>query len=158
VTLKTAGEVPANPAEKGYDPTSILMTRTKSAREIFSAEPRDDPWAGAIEQQIGAQIRADLAARAPAGKLSNLECRTSSCEVTLDGDAGSEDALMMVLQAPLVADTVSFDTADDDRGVQGRVKALIFFTPDHRMPADHSDWYQQNREATFAKNPGLRGD
>ena len=147
-----------DPAAADYDPLK-LMTFAKPVR-IFEAEPRVCEWAASMEVAIERNALAELTVRVPEARLDELECRRSSCKLTIavPADGPRErilervGAAMVALQRPMIASMVGFP--EPDAAKPWELPVILQFSPDVRERAAYERWYQRDRAAMAAALSG----
>lgn len=87
-----------DPTAKGYDPMTVVRTMNITPAEVFDKEPRDPMFAGPRERALRARLIERLHRRLGIDAKIDADCRTSSCEVTLQ-DLGADVEPDAALQA-----------------------------------------------------------
>lgn len=67
-----------------------------SHRNVFAAQARDNDWADATEEDLKDRVRT-----LKLTTVSNIDCRTDQCELTLSGSADTVDATIAKLESGL---------------------------------------------------------
>jgi hypothetical protein len=87
-----------DPASKEYDPVTLNRVTHITPAEIMNKEPRDPAFAGPREAALRDRISERLRKRVAFETKLDVNCRTSSCELAVQGQSDS-DNLNDVLQA-----------------------------------------------------------
>ncbi len=157
-------ELPADmekdPVKPGYDPR-VLMRLGASASELFDREPRNGPWASAMETGALADGLADLLVLVPEARDLKVECRTRTCLVTWPTLGGDLDRKVnAALAAIRVASTLKTTSVDGKPSVYLVYPPKEGYAVEERRLADKYDvsdpasFQHQNRAARrsfFAK-------
>jgi hypothetical protein len=88
----------ADPTAPGYDPVALLGL--VKLHELFSQEPRVEPWATEVESWVTSRLRADLDSMMPDVTELKVECKASTCRFTWRSeDSQARVKIRRVLQA-----------------------------------------------------------
>lgn len=98
-----------DPRSKDYDPVVVNRTLDISPVNLFDKEPRDPAFAGPREQALQARIDERLRARVKFPAKVDVNCRTSSCELSLEGGQTAEDldSALQALDLHLISETTT---------------------------------------------------
>jgi hypothetical protein len=80
-----------DPTSKDYDPMTLVRAMHLTPVEIMNKEPRDSAFAGPREVALRNRITERLRKRLAFDAKVDVDCRTSSCEITLQSTAGAGD-------------------------------------------------------------------
>jgi len=99
--------VNSDPRSPAYDPVLVNRVTDASPRELFAKEYRDPVFALSRETTLNRRVTERLRRRVRFPTEVNVTCRTSSCELTLEGVPRSEDldAALQALDIQVLADT-----------------------------------------------------
>jgi protein-disulfide isomerase len=86
-----AVEVAIDPADPKYN--QLRLNEHLSIRQIFSLEPRDDAWAGAVEKSLSPLIDRDLRTIEPKLASTTVDCRTTLCRLWWRAGKGNDAAI-----------------------------------------------------------------
>jgi len=88
----------SDPKSRDYDPMLLLTTANATPCELFQKEPRDPQFADGRESVLQSRLSQRLRERIKFDTKTNIDCHTSSCEVTVHG-ASSLDEMNATLKA-----------------------------------------------------------
>lgn len=132
-----------DPRAPDYDPRNLIRIGRK-ADEVIAAEPRLEPWATRREKSLASGIVADLSL-APGARLEGVECRASSCVVSVLAPVSSRDQTEGALTMVSRGDSTSPRMQELGDGTD-RHQLLVLFKPERRSEAAYETWYQKLRE------------
>lgn len=154
--LDSASTVVQNdPRALDYDPRRLIRIG-KRVDDVFAAEPRLTAWAGARERTLRSEIGKDLSRLVPLATIESVECRSSTCRVTIDAPEAQfeEAAAALNLTGRGTMSAVRSYSGDQARGTH---ELFVLFSPEHRPDAAYQAWYDEERRKTLAflrKTPG----
>lgn len=153
VRLTPAKAIVENPTSFDYDPVLLSAIRELPVRDIYGAEPRNDEFAVEREAAITAILGADLAEFFPDAVIRAVDCRTSSCVVTIDGPAVQWKQIYSLIQHPSLGLVQNPGHAPTDDPSVVEVSLGILFSKDLRDHTTYAEWYRKNRAEQL---PALR--
>jgi hypothetical protein len=144
-----------DPRALDYDPRRLIRIG-KRVDDVFAAEPRITAWAGARERSLRSEIGKDLSRLVPLATIESVECRSSTCRVTIAApEAQVEEAsAALTLTGRGTMSAVRAYSGDQARGTH---ELFVLFSPEHRPDAAYQAWYDEERRRTLGflrKTPG----
>jgi hypothetical protein len=137
-----------DPQSANYDPARLATGLGLRASDIFNKEPRAAAFADRRERALQEEIQDRLRDLDPFDADIAVECRTSSCELTVSGPDGGNlnDALQMIELHTLGAEAAEIGFGPPAAGRRG-LRATLLFSPALR---DHKAFeeYLSSRGAT----------
>jgi hypothetical protein len=127
-----------------YDPSALARDAAEATR-VYLSEPRNPPWAAAVEDVIGGQLDRDVKHVVPGAGGVSMGCHTLSCLILVDAPPDKMPlALAMTQLVTLGPVTVNLGPSPEGRG-------QILFLTDRRMadPAIFVGWYRGLRSKTI---------
>ena len=132
-----------DPRAPDYDPRNLIRIGRK-ADDVIAAEPRLEPWATKREKRLASGIEADLSL-APGARLEGVECRASSCVVSVLAPVSSREQTQGALTMVSRGDSTSPRMQELGDGTD-RHQLLVLFKPERQSEAAYESWYQKLRE------------
>lgn len=145
VRLTTRVGPSLDPLRDDYDPLPAVLDGASGA-ELFHLEPRRPAWAEPVEGRIRAQLDRDLELLFPDAALEQVECRTSTCELSVVVDADQAQALYEhVLVSPVGSSLSKQRVERPDGRTELRIVAVIA----HDVRDDYLAWQADERRAVL---------
>jgi hypothetical protein len=144
-----------DPRALDYDPRRLIRIG-KRVDDVFAAEPRIAAWAGARERTLRSEIGKDLSHLVPLATIESVECRSSTCRVTIAApeEQVEEASAALTLTGRGTMSAVRAYSGDQTRGTH---ELFVLFSPEHRPDSAYQAWYDEERRRTLAflrKTPG----
>lgn len=142
--LEPSGDVIGNvdPRSKDYDPITLSrVTRTRPS-ELLSKEPRDPAFAETRERALRARLAVRLRTRISFETRVDVECRTSSCDVTVQGPASVDDmnAVLDAIDLGALSEVTEIGTTTGEGSSDQRaMKIVMLYSAERR---DHASYDQ----------------
>lgn len=124
---RTPDRAPADVSSADYDP--VLLNNAARPSALFASEPVDPAFAAAREAELKQRIRTRLARRLYFGVSFEVECHTSSCQITFDeADIQSSNAIVSALDTQLLAEASELAARKSPNGeiLPGMSVVLLF--------------------------------
>lgn len=144
--VRSEAAVTTDPRAPDYDPVKLASVLEWPAPEVFAAEPRNEPWARPFESQLEAMVAESLAVDLPSATVTEVECRTASCRLSVSVDAELADAAHAYLQTMTPLGTLvspSFGELTDGRQT---VVMHSLLGPDLHEPSAFREFFGQFRD------------
>jgi len=142
-----------DPGAGDYDPVTYALLDAEPA-ELFASEARDSVWAPAVERRIVAQLDRDLAILFPDAEVDSVECRTSSCAVSVVADPEQIDAIGEYLVAPPLG-SVSSNTRQLLEDGRSELTVHVLMARSYRD--DYASWHARERGVVLDRLQELQG-
>jgi len=123
--------VDSDPRSPAYDPVLVNRVTAASPRELFAKEPRDPVFALLRETTLNRRITERLRKRVSFPTEVNVTCRTSSCDLTLEGVPRSEDlnAALQALDVQVLAETSMIGPKKSAAGIPTGGMSIVMLFP-----------------------------
>jgi hypothetical protein len=143
----TLPAIPGDSTHPDYDPVILRRANNLSTREVFDAEARDDSWAPLFEAKLEGILSEDLPDVLPGCEVEAVECRASSCRVTISGPVEMQDNLMFAFPGPALGNEGGIGSGDlrylsDD---EISVSYTLLMSRENRDPSTYDAWYAAKR-------------
>jgi hypothetical protein len=132
-----------DPASKDYDPITLMHVMNTTPRALLSQEPRDPAFADSREVALRDRITERLRHRSAADLKVDATCRTSSCEISVQGASGAEElnAALEALDLDMLADTAQVGPVKGTK----RVSIVVLYSAALRDHAAYEQWLRRHQ-------------
>lgn len=134
-----------DPTSKDYDPVTIVQATQAAASELLKKEPRVAQFADRREAVLQAHVAERLRRLSFETKV-NANCRTSSCELTVQGAKSVEDmnAVMEAIDPSGLAEAAQIGSLADPSAPGGRaIQLTLLYSAALRDHAAYEAWLRQ---------------
>jgi hypothetical protein len=119
--------VQLTPGAPGYDGVLAGLWLDLTAVETFEREPVDDEWARDLRPELSDLVSTHLAAISARAKVAGVECRTSSCRISIDVPDDEQPAVLEYMQLFVPIGTrVSYELLDVGDGQSAIIFTSVF--------------------------------
>ncbi len=144
-------ELSTDPRSPHYDPVKLARLE-KNAFDLYESEPRAEEWARAVETAVRPLVDERLK-EVPGGKVVAIDCKTSSCAVTVEAPKESEIELQYEIQAVAFGQHEVF-RVEKTAPETFRFTTVSLIDAEHHDPKVYADWLRRIQAKAESRKPG----
>jgi hypothetical protein len=130
-----------------YDALKLAFEVEGAGATVWKLEKRDEDWATQREDSIRSALTDELKRVEGSPQIASIECRASSCRVTVDLDGEFGDDMLADARANPVMMLAPFSTVREFESVRERllIAYYLVYPPSLRPEGAFSDFVSQSR-------------